>query len=93
VTITVRSCSHCPFFVQTALSMFAAFALAPNKLVGECDCPTSSGRRSHAFGATNAGEVKANRERKEKRMRVLDGERLPDACPLRASDVLVTLGS
>jgi len=95
MNIIVNSCSECPFFVQTALSILAAFRAKPGeeKMYGQCDCPTSSGLRHHAMGAPNTPEVAANRERQEKRLKIFDGETLPEKCPLKVGDVLVTLGS
>lgn len=93
--IIVKSCAECPFFVQTAASFLIAFmpsieAKAP--FPGSCDCPEDSGVKHHPMGASGR-QADLNRDRKDRRLRILDGNKLPDACPLRASDVLVTLGS
>lgn len=93
--ITVKTCAECPFFVQTVGSFLFAFISKPgeDRLTGECDCPTTSGLRHHAPGQAGTPEVAANRDRQARRMRVLDGQTLPEKCPLRSGDVLVTLGS
>lgn len=92
--ITVKSCSECPFFAQTGGALLAALIAKPGKerLYGVCDAPSESGLRHHPVSAIGPGAA-LNRDRLERRLKIRDGTTLPEACPLRTQDVLVTLGS
>lgn len=97
ITITVKSCAECPFFVQTTLSFIAAILpgiadKAGAKFLGECNAPKESGRMHFPLGEVGDAAEKA-REVKFRRLRVFDGETLPSQCPLRTSDITVSVGS
>lgn len=93
--IVVNACCTCPFFQQTALGTIAAMITNRTKLesplIGECGCPTESGLMHFPVGAANQGEVVLARERKQTRMKILDGNSLPRQCPLYAGQVIVAL--
>ena len=93
-TITVKSCAECPFFATTLGSFMASMMakIGDEPLWGECDAPAQSGLMHFPAGA-HGPAVEAVRTRQKQRMRIKDGRSLPEKCPLRETDVLVTLGS
>lgn len=93
--ITVRSCAECPFFQQTAIGVIAGLMLSKKvekpPLVGSCGCPEESGLMHFPAGSRDEGEVAVARERQFRRMKILDGNALPTACPLYRENVTVTI--
>ena len=93
--IQVKCCAECPFFVQTMGSMIGAWLFKKGDakvIAGECDHTDRSGRRHFPLGEPGEGPDR-ERERRDRRLRVIDANELPTACPLRTSPLLVTVGS
>ncbi len=59
--------------------------------MGECGCPVESGLMHYPIGAPNVGEVVAARERVMVRLKILDGDALPVACPMHRESIQVTI--
>lgn len=91
-TIGVDSCEECPFFIQTTLSIIASLFNGPDNEVmrGECDAPYTSGLKHFVMGAQSTAEIERRRSQQGKRLRVLDASEMPDQCPLRQVDIVVT---
>lgn len=98
MTITVRSCSECPFFEQTlGLGLVQIFLPSVRERMGEfpgvCDFPPPGGVRHFPIGTASTPDIDAERTRREQRVRIRNANELPEQCPLRTQDAVVTLGS
>lgn len=95
--VYVRSCSTCPFFELNTMPLLGLLIPTLREKVGEfpgvCNHPGDAPVLHFMIGAIGTPEVEAERDRRWKRPRIKDAKELPDACPLRTQDVVVTLGS
>lgn len=97
MNILVKSCATCPFFGTSVATTLAAVlpsvAAKAGPFPGECDYPHGGGVLHFTPGSPTTPEIDAERYRRKVRMRIQNANELPEACPLRKQDVVVTLGS
>lgn len=83
----IKCCRLCPFFMQTSLSLFV------HSSGGVCKyCKDDDSIAVIDMDEPEGAEREAMRERAARRLRVLDANVIPVACPLRDRDIVVTLG-
>jgi len=87
--MTVRCCKDCPFF-QTIL--LALFANKPNSGLCAYD-GVRDAKALETIGLPPGPERDAAKASADRRMIVRDNQTIPDRCPLRTNDIILTLGN
>lgn len=85
----IECCKKCPFFHNTMLAM-----LATKGVGGVCAYDAENDRNVVIDADLKHGTAEHEQNRRESwaRMKVPNPEIVPDQCPLRKRDVIITLG-
>jgi hypothetical protein len=81
----VKRCSECPFYTMTGGSLFVG------ERAGVCTYEAASDVMLKAAFRDAGTLTSDDHKRLNARLRVADHNVVPDACPLRTRDVVVTL--
>lgn len=81
--ITIDKCADCPFFSKTLLSILGSLGDANKANAGQCNAPAAS----HAPAVSEAVA------RTQLKPPIADNRELPNWCPLRLGDLVLTIGN
>jgi hypothetical protein len=87
--MTIRRCKDCPFFQTILLALFSA---KPES--GLCSYDgVRDAKALEAIGLPPGPERRAAKISADRRMIVRDNTTIPEMCPLRTKDIVLTLGT